>query len=72
MKYKVGDVVVLKNEGRPETWNKRGDMDIYLGKTVTIASILDDLRFRINDDSSWTFRFANISHKLYSNDYEIY
>lgn len=66
MKYKAGDKVKLKNR-RGKLWNPDGEMDKYIGKTVTIISC-DDGTFSINDGSEWLFSFDDIE-KLVSRQF---
>lgn len=59
MKYKIGDKVKLKNR-RGKNWNTDGEMDKYIGKTVTIKRWGFDDDFFINDGSDWFFDFDDI------------
>lgn len=60
MKLEVGDKVKLKNR-RGECWLITGEMDKYIGKTVTISKVYcNDESFRIDDDEGWIFNFADI------------
>ncbi len=38
--YKAGDIITFPNQ-RPSHWNKKGLMDKYLGKTVTLTNVYD-------------------------------
>ena len=68
MKYRAGDKVTLKNR-RGCHWNVLGLMDKYMGQTVTIKNVFDqiafeieedDITFEIEEDDSWTFMFDDI------------
>lgn len=61
MKLKVGDKVKLKNR-RGECWNFAGEMDKYIGKTVTISKICYDNNFKIDDNGGWMFDFDDIEY----------
>lgn len=61
MKLKVGDKVKLKNR-RGKCWNFAGEMDKYIGKTVTISKICYDNNFKIDDNGGWMFDFDDIEY----------
>lgn len=62
MKFKVGDKVKLKNR-RGEGWNINGEMDKYIGKTVTVATIYHHEKlFKIDDNYGWIFDFDDIEY----------
>lgn len=51
--YKIGDKVTF-GYNRPMKWNKKGQMDKFLGKTVEITSI-----YHVGNKGDGTFRFRN-------------
>lgn len=67
--YKVGDKVLLTNKF-PHTWVS--DMEIYLGKVVTISKIKYDSRYaefeidedKSDDDYKWSFYPEDIVKKV--------
>lgn len=62
MKLEVGDKVKLKNR-RGECWLISGEMDKYIGKTVTILKVYrNDEAFNIDDNEEWMFSFADIEY----------
>lgn len=62
MKFKVGDKVKLKNR-RGRCWLRTGEMDKYIGKTVTIAEVyLNDKAFSVDDNGEWMFEFDDIEY----------
>ena len=62
MKFKVGDKVKLKNR-RGGCWIGTGEMDKYIGKTVTISKVYrNDEAFCIDDNEGWMFGFADIEY----------
>ena len=62
MKFKVGDKVKLKNR-RGEGWNISGEMDKYIGKIVTVATIYHHEKlFKIDDNYGWIFDFDDIEY----------
>ena len=62
MKLEVGDKVKLKNR-RGECWLISGEMDKYIGKTVTISKVYrNDEAFNIDDNEGWMFNFADIEY----------
>ena len=62
MKVEVGDKLKLKNR-RGECWLISGEMDKYIGKTVTISKVYrNDEAFNIDDNEGWMFNFADIEY----------
>ncbi len=66
MKLKVGDKVKLKNR-RGKGWNSDGMMDKYIGKIVTVSSIILGNGFTIKEDDGrgfprWVFRLEDIEY----------
>lgn len=67
MKLKAGDKVKLKNR-RGINWNRKGKMDKYIGKIVTISDIRSTIigvRFEIEEDTSfskWAFDLDDIEY----------
>jgi len=68
MNYKPGDRVVLVSR-RGTHWNPDGEMDEYLGQTVTFESqhLFADpdgnIRIRFDGDGGWYFRTTDIVRK---------
>ena len=68
MKVKVGDKVKLKNR-RGDSWVYCGDMDKYIGKTVTILKVYTD-SFEIDDGEGWMFDFDDIEYVVKQNHFK--
>lgn len=64
--YEVGDVVTLTSI-RPSGWNNMGNMDHFLGTTVTLTGVdykgdhSDYSRIFFEGSEHWTFRLSNIA-----------
>lgn len=56
----VGDKVIIKEYKRtPAHWNWDGNMNMWMGKTVTVSEI-GTTGFRIREDSRWWWSLEDI------------
>lgn len=75
MKYKVGDILKLKNK-RGSWWNSQGKMDKFIGRVVKVRLV--DLRskfFKIELideflDTGWSFREDDVERYATEAEYE--
>lgn len=72
MRYNVGDkVVIVSKKGRENRrfgWNREGEMDKWLGKTMTIKSSIKDSYSMVEDAEErdgrgWCWDISMIDHK---------
>jgi hypothetical protein len=46
---------------RPGHWNSGGDMDCYMGRTVTVANLSNSGRFHIEEDGErWLWESSDV------------
>ena len=69
MDLKPGQKVKIKTfERRPNHWNSGGNMDCYMGKTVTVFSRSSDHSFRIEEDiGRWIWEYSDIDIEISNN-----
>ena len=57
---KVGDTVTLTNT-RPIAWNKKGEMNMFLGTNQIVIELEGTrVKFKNKSSSKWTFRLNEI------------